>query len=433
MTFIADKTWRNALRSVSRNALGNFISAKAQPEKLSAQELKAQKKDLKANFLATRYLDDPDLVASSKAAILSSTGPVPDKFALMAWPNPYEATRGLQLSVEWEELVETHKVACREVVEKHRGHVYSAVRNTSGHRRNRDTVEISLVILDADDVGGYIRLVLWMRQSGLAFIVHESATHQEGKPKFRLLIPLVSPSKVGTEESKARWKGAYQCLRLLLGAIAGLTGHGFDPACEPVSHPFFFGSRTTEQAPPRKVHWSNGLALDLEALLGKLPYVPTSVQRAKTQGRTLADYKTYSASAEPSLLELVFEEMEWLGPVLSNGYGRMVRCPNNDLHSNPIPKGGQLTSATVLVFATTEKNLGALNCKHATCGAGYMAPEDVLELCPSEIVARCLMTHSTTTVAEIVTRRLLERPVRKKIAAQDAHHELLQILRDRIV
>jgi hypothetical protein len=426
-----DDVWRVAVKSIGRTALGDFIKSQRASGEKTEQKRKAEGIRLKAEFLAMRLLGDPRLIAFSEEAILSSTGPTPDNFLVTFWPNLCSSWAAHEHTASWKELAEIHEEACTLIVPKHEGHVYSPVRNISGHRCNQDTTKIYVCVLDADDVGASDKILKWLRKSGLAYIIHESATHRDEQPKFRVLIPLVGPYKAGTEESRERWKGHYNCLRLLFGSIAGLSGHGFDPACEAIAQPYFFGTRPNKETPPRKVHWSTGRAIDLDALAKKLPYVPTSVRKASTNGKTQASYLEFTASAEPSLLELVFQELGWLGAPLSNGYGRMVRCPNNELHENPIPQGYPPTSSTVLVYATTSANLGAIDCKHATCGGGYMAAADVLALCPQDVVARCRQLHGTVTAAEIAVRRLLERPVVDKISAKQNHAELLQILRGR--
>jgi hypothetical protein len=160
------------------------------------------------------------------------------------------------------------------VAEKRRGWVVTPTSNSDGHRVNASTTAVHAVSLDCDGSGHYRTISNLLGELGFAHILYQSGGWSPATPKWHLLLILDSPSDTSDPAKIDAHKRAYQAVRVVLGALAELSGEGFDPTVETPSVPVFITERRAEADPPRQVIWREGRALDLAKLLDALPPLP---------------------------------------------------------------------------------------------------------------------------------------------------------------
>lgn len=236
-------------------------------------------------YSALPLLLDPTLerlawraVATARAQALSGSEPFPS----MVWYGGATDTfGGHRFKGTIADFVE-HVLAARsrEVAPKRCGWVVTPTSNVDGHRTNASTVAVHALNLDADGTGEWHHLLEVLEELDLAAILYQSGGWSPSTPKWHALLPLARPWSTSTIDGADEWKAAYHTARVVLGALARLPGEGFDPTVEAPSVPVFVTEKRSADAPPRQVVWRPGHALDLDALVGALPPIPTDAPRA---------------------------------------------------------------------------------------------------------------------------------------------------------
>lgn len=180
---------------------------------------------------------------------------------------------------------------------KRDGWVIEPTTNVDGHRTNASTKAMHAVFLDCDSRGEWHQLLAALNQLNYCYIAYQSGGWTPTTPKWRIVLPLSEPFDTSDEAKRELWKIVYNHLRVVVGAVAGLRGEGFDPATETPCCPWFLTERRQEADPPREVHWYEGHALDLMALVMALPSVeveqPQKYAARAVETRGLSDEKLH--------------------------------------------------------------------------------------------------------------------------------------------
>lgn len=335
----------------------------------------------RAAYYAENYLVGEQLSRICGTAVANAIGTSVGSQSLTLWPSLTRTYEGAAIAMGWEAFGRWHRELGAALAPKGSGLVYNATTTSNGHRADASTITMHALILDADGSGDWFVLHQALVSFQLAFILHRSGGHTSAAPRWRAIIPFSAPVDTSGAPLAAAWRGAYDTCRTVFGALACLSGPGFDPATGAPSHAWYPGSRRTYDAPPREVICRHGATLDLPALLSRLP--ASTVKAREVQG-WLAPVES------PSLLELAFEEAGMLGRAI--GKGRFaVRCPWNSMHSDPLGDGEEATSSTILFPASSAGNIGGFLCSHSACGSRHV--DAVLAALPLAAVRRARIRH----------------------------------------
>lgn len=320
-------------------------------------------------------------MAVAESALRVGVGPPTRDLTYSVWPNVYTTRGGLGIVAPWDEFVGWHRAAAHAVCPKGKGVVYSPTLNSDGHRCNASTKAMLALVLDCDGTGDWVPLLASLDRQGLTYLAHRSGGCSPRMPKWRVILPLAEPFDTESSDGVARWRLAYSQARTVFGAVARLSGPGFDPATDGPHHPWYPGYRRQVADVPREVIDRPGFSLDLIAMLAPLPSLLPPGSRheppAKPRRAAAAPPRTPPVCSShdvpsglvkvKSLLERVFESAGMAGKELGHGK-RAVRCPWNDVHSDPLAAGAEPTSSTVLFPPTKRASHGAFYCSHASCG-----------------------------------------------------------------
>jgi len=355
-----------ALRATDRQALNRYVA-----ERGGAQDAE-RKGTLKAEFNRLPLLADEGLRRMAYRALSASAGLPVVATTWTTWASIEQTWEGRGVTMLWEHYVHQHMVWAQLVAPKGLGPVYNPTVNVMGYRNNANTLEMHALHLDADGVGDWSALFHVLMGMGLAFLAHRSGGHTPALPKWRVILPLARPFRTEGELGVLAWRTAYASARVVFGALAQLTGPGFDPATDGPHHPWFPAARRKVEDPMREVYQNRGATLDLHALLAQLPAQPAPAVRRPHQ-RT-------SGKGAPSLLQLAFEAAGLLGRELGDGKFA-VMCPWNHLHTAPLQSDEAPTSSTVIFPTTNDSGLGGFYCAHS-CGSRSV-PDVLAELPPN--------------------------------------------------
>jgi len=268
-----DEFFLAARRAVDRSACDRWLQRQS-VDKSDAIALQSAKE----RFGRLPLLLDPRLYDLALRALQESLGlPVEGStpFPSMIWYNGATDTYGgVRFTGTLEQFV-IHVLIARshEVAPKRQGWVVTPTSNSDGHRTNASTVAVHALNLDCDNHGDPGRIISTLEKLNLAFIAYESGGSTPSSPKWHLLIPLSAPFDTSSLDKISRWKSAYNSARVVFGALAGLTGDGFDPTVEAPAVPVFITERRSVEDSPREVIWKTGHTLDLEAMIRLLPTV----------------------------------------------------------------------------------------------------------------------------------------------------------------
>ncbi len=254
----------------------------------------------------------------------------------------------------------------------------------NGGRKDSDCAEIGWLFLDCDATGDWLALIEWLRAHGAAAILYRSTSHKPALPKWRLGFPLrqcwIPPSDLLA--ARARWKRElYPAARGVFGALAGLSGVGFDPATDALLQRFYPGHRRPEDAhePPREVFRLDGLALDLEALYAALDSLGVAPKAKTPTGgsgpRTGAHAVAGAPTGEEAALLRAMRHAGWVGRQLAADRFAVL-CPWRNDHTS----GSDYDTSTVM-WAN-----GNFHCSHAHCVGRHA--RDVVQALP--LTARIL-------------------------------------------
>lgn len=267
-----------ALRDTGRGACDRWVLAQGVDRDDAAAYQTAKERWQRLPLLLDPGLRD--LAARALLGALGRPAAASDPFPSMLWPGGASDTRGgRRFKGTLGDFVERVLRARASVVaEKRRGWVVCPTSNADGHRVNASTTAVHAINLDCDGRGPYDRLLQVMGEHDLAGVVYQSGGWSPTSPKWHVLLPLSSPSDTSNPARVDEHKRAYNAVRVVFGALAGLPGEGFDPTVETPCVPVFITERRSEADPPRQVIFREGRTLDLAALLAALPEVPRDLQ-----------------------------------------------------------------------------------------------------------------------------------------------------------
>ncbi|MFP2923798.1 hypothetical protein ACLESO_01015 [Pyxidicoccus sp. 3LG] len=378
----------DALHATDRQALNRYVS-----ERDGASDA-AQKEALKRDFMRLPLLDQEELREMALHALHSAVGPPVTDTIWMQWHGIEHTWDGIPWKGPWADYGRRHMEWAQLVVPKGQGPVYNPTANTTGYRNNASTQALHALHLDADGVGDWWDLLRVLMELGLAVLIHRSGGHTPELPKWRVILPLAQPFVVGGAESGVlAWRNGYATARVAFGALARLTGPGFDPATDGPHHPWFPAARRRVEDPVREVYQLHGATLDLHALLRSLPAPHPTPPRTSPRSST--------STGTPSLLQLAFEAAGMLGRPLGGGK-YAVLCPWNELHTQPLKPNEAPTSSSVIFASTGEGNMGQFHCAHS---CGTRGAPDVLDALPAYAVEHARAHHHSRWLATPASER----------------------------
>ncbi|HEX8704818.1 MAG TPA: hypothetical protein VF815_38655, partial [Myxococcaceae bacterium] len=283
----------HALNATDRQAFNRYVA-----ERGGAQDVE-HKEAFKSEFNRLPLLADESLRRLAHRALAASVGPRVSHTTWTEWPSIEHTWRGTRRTAFWEDYGRRHMEWVQLLAAKGVGPVYNPTSNATGYRNNASTLEMHALHLDADGVGDWHVLFALLVERGIAFLAHRSGGNAPALPKWRIVLPLTRPFHTAAETGVLAWRTTYAVARVTFGALAQLTGPGFDPATDGPHHPWFPGARRRPADPLREVFQNHGATLDLHALLDHLPRPPAPQSRAQS-------HQTRRTSS-PSLLQLAFE------------------------------------------------------------------------------------------------------------------------------
>ncbi|MBZ4421753.1 hypothetical protein [Myxococcus sp. RHSTA-1-4] len=378
----------DALHATDRQSLNRYVSQRGRATDA------AQKEALKRDFMCLPLLDREDLRELALDLLRSAVGaPVTDT-VWMQWRSIEHTWDGIPWKGAWADYGRRHMEWAQLVVAKGQGPAYSPTENTTGYRNNASTQALYALHLDADGVGDWWELIRVLGELRLAFLIHRSGGHTPALPKWRVILPLAQPFVVGgTEPGVLAWRNGYAAARVVFGALARLTGPGFDPATDGPHHPWFPAARRRVEDPVREVYQNHGATLDLHALLRALPSAHPTPPRTSP--------RPPASTGTPSLLQLAFEAAGMLGRPLGNGK-YAVLCPWNELHTQPLGPNEAPTSASVIFGSAGEGNMGQFHCSHS---CGTRKAREVLDALPAYAVEHAHARHQPRWLASPTAER----------------------------
>lgn len=273
---------------------------KVDVEALSRALERTSRKALNAKEVPPEALRDPVLARLAARALSESLGPSrtgAESFQLTIWQGgarhtglpiwilngvlvpegtPGAAKRenpGAIFSGPLDVFVKVLRKRAELVVPKKHGWVVEPTTNPSGVRTNAATLAMHAVFLDCDDRGSWDETLSALRSIGLAHVAYQSSGYRPSNPKWRVVLPLAAPHPVRDDRERAAWKKLYHRVRVLVGALGGLDGEGFDPRTDAPSVPWFTTERRATEDTPREVVFSPGSSLDHVSLAMSLPVV----------------------------------------------------------------------------------------------------------------------------------------------------------------
>lgn len=288
-------------------------------------------------------------IENSFEALPEILSPVPaTTLHVAAWPNAYSTTPAQEGLLSLPELASHLTEQGRLVCPKAQAEIFGLFKTADGRRTDPSIAYISGVALDCDGTGSWDLLKQVLDRLGIGYILYQSSSYTAAAPKWRCIMVLDRPFEIKQPSDRATWVGLYRYISEMIGAVAGLSGKGFDGSTTNVSRIWYVGPRPLEAAPAREVVWGAGVCLSLEKLLVAVPSATVGTSRAAP-----GEFKL-------SLAGLAFELAGNVGRHLGEGKVA-VRCPRDSEHSNPIGLGRPDTST--VVFSTS--SFGGFKCQHS--------------------------------------------------------------------
>ncbi|MBM4109614.1 MAG: hypothetical protein FJ255_12535, partial [Phycisphaerae bacterium] len=218
----------------------------------------------------------PALATWAGAAVRAAVAPVEAANLSLHWTRwqGVQETLGDLYSGTWGELCAwLDSTRAASVADKREVPPWAPARFDGDWRADDATLALYALALDCDDGGDWTALLAALDRAGLAYLAHRSPSHRdEGGPcKWRLILPLAAPVEGGALE---RWRNAYTAARLAFGALGRCW---FDPTCGNPSR-MWFAASAVGNAPRRELRKGQGRALDLLALLDRVPALPAPVR-----------------------------------------------------------------------------------------------------------------------------------------------------------
>lgn len=269
---IKDEIFLNARRATARNAFTKFQDSLGIDKKNKDAVLSAARQ-----FSELRLLNNnPDLYSLSYEALASARGhhcTGTDKFPATIWMFGAENTHGGRAFLGTIADFATKLLVYRaqQIANKRDGWVIEPTTNPEGRRTNEKTLAMHALFLDCDGTGNWDRILEVLRELGFAFVAYQSGGWTPTTPKWRLVFLLDTPFDTSTDSKQLAWKIIYNHVRTVVGAIAGLSSIGFDPATETPCTPWFMTEKRDPNDSQRTIIWQPGHTLDLSALALALP------------------------------------------------------------------------------------------------------------------------------------------------------------------
>jgi hypothetical protein len=259
--------------------------------------------------ISSNPLSSPLLISIAKDALSSSLGPRrlgDEPFPLTVWQHGATHVGKNSPGVRFTGSINTFLSVLAEqsklIMPKRSGWVVEPSTNPTGVRTNAATLSLHSIFLDCDDHGTWNQTLTALREIGLAFIAYQSSGYSPDHPKWRLVLPLAAPFSVLNDLERAAWKKMYHRVRVLVGALGGLSEEGFDPRTDAPSIPWFLGTRRTESDLPRDFLFHPGASLDLTSLALALPPVIEEDIKPKRLHTTVKTERDPMSDAELDLV-----------------------------------------------------------------------------------------------------------------------------------
>lgn len=281
--------------ATDRSGLSKYL--KAENIDLNNEE---QKRAATARYHQLPLLKNPDLHALALEVLKQGRTLRIDSarlFPATLWINGVEDTHdGRDFLGNFEDFAKLLMIRATALAPKRQGWVVEPTTNSDGHRANASTKAIHAIFLDNDGRGDWSALLNALEHLNFAFIAYQSGGWTPEIPKWRIVLPLVTPFDTSTEQKQDLWKQLYHHVRTVFGAVAQLSGEGFDPSTDTPCCPWFLTERRNPQDPLRKVVWRTGYALDLVRFMLELPPIEVAhetrtVHKPRSSGNGLSDEK----------------------------------------------------------------------------------------------------------------------------------------------
>lgn len=273
---LGEKEFLEARTAIDRSAFTQFKLARG----ISSKDREAASAAY-AEFCKLRLLDAPELRTLCLSALEESRGPRrtgAEPFPATLWlggardAHGGRAFTGSLRAFAEVLLPERTKQVNPAHDPKRGGWVLEPTTNPEGRRTNEHTLAVHALFLDCDSTGEWYSLLGALADLELAHVAYQSGGWSPTTPKWRIVLPLSKPHDTSDEAGRVRWKLAYNHARVVFGCLAGLSGHGFDPATETPCCPWFLTERRSAADPPRQIVWRPGHSLDLGMLIAELPH-----------------------------------------------------------------------------------------------------------------------------------------------------------------
>lgn len=297
-----------ALRSTSRSAFTEY----KKDRNLAPKDGEAARA-LKCEFDAIDNLSSPDLVAYACRVLSESRGRIirgDDPFPATLWL--HGATQkfgGRDFTGSLRDFAELLLAERAKAVNpahdtKRGGWVIEPSTNPRGIRENEHTLALHALFLDCDGSGEWFTLLHRLNDFGFACVAYQSGGWTPSTPKWRVILPLHAPFDTSSEPAREAWKRLYNGARVILGAVGGLRGRGFDPATETPCNPWFLTERRSHTDPLRQIWWREGYSLNLGKFAELLPS-PAVEPRPDPQLRIVTAQQISADKAEEIIDTLV--------------------------------------------------------------------------------------------------------------------------------
>ena len=268
---MGDAVYLEALQAIDRDACAKWVQAQGAPISDEAW------KDQEATWRSLPLLGSTELQKLTLEALVSAQGPTVSgdtPLHLTLWRGRFDVENGRHCDTTLYAFADWLESKGHLVVDKGAGWVACPTVNRDGKRVNGSTMAMTALNLDNDGRGSWDKLLAVLDRIGTAYIVYQSGGWSPDAQKWHLLVPLAQPFDTSSAEKIVAWKRGYNACRVVFGALAELTGEGFDPTTETPSVPVFVTERRKEEDPPRKVIFHPGHSLDFETLSVSLPIPP---------------------------------------------------------------------------------------------------------------------------------------------------------------
>lgn len=264
------------------------------------------------------------------------------------------------------------------VLPKGTGSWFTPALSKNGRCRDEDIDGITLLSFDADNVGEWDVLLTELESIGLSYVAQRSSSHEPGRPKFHVHLPLTA----WWYGDKAEWRPMYRHCVAWFSVAAELDSdldiplYGFDLSTDRLGQPWFLSARRSEWQSPPATRYALGAALDLERFLLLSGFQPHPIPLAKA-GRRRGRSPEKPTGEPDGVLARAFDLAAWRGPRQEDGKHRVL-CPWRHLHTS----GRDFDGSTVIFPPRKGADAGVFHCSHQHCA--HRTRWDVFRALPPE-------------------------------------------------